>query len=252
MGSLPDDVVANLVAPASTSESQIQVGIKSIDIFSPLAKNGLTGIFAEWGLGLLVLMPELLGRLEKLPDRHTVFAFLPPLRNVNQWREVNGEIAVGTKRLEVFYIPVADPLRSNFIKTIQYTNSTLVLSRRLAEQDIWPCVDPRRSCSEVRTEQGHQIADRVREVLEQYYTLQFSTSAEANRTLSSQEWKEIRRARLASQFLSQPFFVAEPYTDRPGIYADQGQSEKTFERILAGDYDDRPKNSLSMIGSEPQ
>jgi len=251
MGGLPGDLVAKLFPSASRSVPPVRVGIKSIDIFAPLVKDGLTGIFAEWGLGLLVLAPELLGRLESLTDRHTVVSFVPPLRDEVQWREINGEIALGSKRLEMFYVPVADPMRTTFIEQVGFTTSNLVLSRRLSEQDIWPCVDPLRSSSKSRDLPADETANRVRDLLRRYYAFQFPTASEEDRALTAQEWTDVRRARLASQFLSQPFFVAEPYTNRPGLYADRDQSLATFDKILDGSFDDRPKTAFSMAGAIP-
>jgi len=235
---------------ASNPGALLDTGIKSIDIFSPLSSGGVTGLFCSWGLGGLVLAPELVGRLEKGSGRQTIVAFVPPVQSEQQWREVNGEITLGSHRIEMLYLPVDDPVHREFVAGAQGLDAKIVLSRRLAELDIWPCIDPIRSCSTLSVEERSRVAGEVRELLSQYYRLQFTD--ESDRSLTPDEWTVVKRARLANLFLGQPFFVAEPYTNRPGVYADPGETLETFRGILAGKFDGKGKAAFSMTGATPK
>jgi RNA polymerase sigma factor (sigma-70 family) len=250
LDALPGSPVEEIVKHLQPPGAFLRTGIKSVDIFAPLATGGCTGVFAEWGVGTLVLVPELVRRLEGAKARHTFLAFMPPLRDAIQWREVNAEVTVGTRRLEVMYLPVEDPLSAGFREKLSNLHTNLILSRRLAEQGIWPCVDPLRSFSRVLPSSWSGIAEDARTLIRRYFELQYSAE-EASHRLTDNEWTTVRRARLAIRFLSQPFFVAEPFTKRPGVDADPDVAAQTFADIIAGRCDDRNKEDFMMIGAVP-
>ena len=249
---LMNETVARLARLTGQDAVFLPTGIKTIDMFAPMAQSGTAGIFAEWGVGILVLLPELVRRLDSPANRQTIFAFVPPIRDEQQWREVNGEITLGSIRTEVFYIPVGDPVSRPFVDGSASLDTKLVLSRRLAEQGIFPSIDPLRSSSRVHKLGRKQTSEEVCALLQQYHSLQFASEAEAERSLTQDEWVAVRRARLASRFLSQPFFVAEPYTGVPGVDADIEVVAQTFAGILAGKYDACSKEAFTMTGATPK
>ncbi len=241
LDALPDEQVVGV--GGSTGGSMLRTGIKTIDIFAPLAQSGTTAIFAESGVGVLVLLPELVFRLDKPENRHTFLTFRPRVADEKQWREVNAEITAGSRKLEIYFIPVEDPIRQSFIDGVVGVGSKLVLSRTLAEQSVWPAIDPLRSSSSLP---GSEVADKVRGLIRDYYQLQFSP--ESSRTLNSGELDAVRRGRLALHFLGQPFFVAEPYTGKPGLDASPEVAVETFEVILAGRLDGMNRQAFVMTG----
>ncbi len=246
----PDAVVAGIVSRPTYKTSPLVTHIKSIDLFAPMAQGGVTGLFAEWGVGLLVLLPEILHRIDTPSNRQTLYVFVPPIQSEAQWQEVNAETPPGSRQIEVIYLPVSDPIAPGFLNSVTGLDTRLVLSRSLTEQGIYPSIDPIRSRSNVavRSETAQSVCDLMR----RYYTLQFSTDPEAARSLTPDEWTAIRRARLAMRFLSQPFYVAEPYTGISGVDADPEVATQTFAAILDGRYDGRPAGEFTMAGDSPR
>lgn len=250
LDALPDSVAIGIASRPTYKTTPLLTHIKSIDLFAAMAQGGVTGLFAEWGVGLLVLLPEILHRIDDPGNRQTLYVFVPPILSEAQWREVNAEAGCGSRQIEVIYLPVADPIAPAILNSVTGLDTRLVLSRSLTEQGIYPSIDPIRSRSNVgvRSETAQQVCDLIR----RYYTLQFSTDPEAARSLTSQEWAEIRRARLAMRFLSQPFYVAEPYTGISGVDADPVVAEQTFAAILDGRYDGHPVSEFTMAGDSPR
>lgn len=234
----------------------LDTGIKTIDVFAPLTQSGSTGIFAEWGLGVLVILPELIHNLDKADNSQTFFVFVPPVSGDNHWHELTAEVTLGSRAISIAYLPVEDPIRKDFIDSCAGLDSKLVLSRHLAEQSIWPCVDPL-VCQSRRLVENHDcrndsilVAD-VRALLIKYYSLQFNLDESSRHTLTPAEHQQIQRARKALRFLSQPFFVAEPYTKRAGHYVDPAEARRGFADIVSGRYDDVNRDAFYMIGGVP-
>lgn len=238
------------------SNSHLESGIKSIELFAPLTQGGITGICTEWGLGVLVLLPELMHHLDREENQQTFFVFLPPIRDAQHWQEVTREITVASSNITICYVPVADPIAPAFVASLQSLEATLVLSRRLAEQAIWPCIEPLYSRS-LRLEQNTagseqaMLADGIRQLLCDYYDLQFSPGETGRHTLSPTEQQRIQRARKALRLLSQPFFVAEPYTGKPGVFVSSEETVQGFANIMAGHYDSTSKDAFYMVGPAP-
>jgi len=239
--------------PSPAGAGSLESGIKTIEVFAPLTQGGSAGIFAEWGLGALVLLPELLHHLDREENRQTLFVFTPPLQDAPQWQEVTAEITAGSRHIPIVYLPVADPIAPEFVQAIEGLDAMLILSRRLAEQAIWPCLDPLRCRSRRLDADAAQteLAEGVRTLLQRYDTLQFSPEA-ALHALSPEERQEVQRARKALWFLSQPFFVAEPYTRKPGAFVSSEEAVRGFADILAGRYDTAPRDALYMVGAAPE
>ncbi len=205
---------------------------------------------------MLVLLPELLRHLDREENRQTFFVFMPSIRDADHWREVTAEITAGSRNIAIIYLPVADPISQEFVDSIQNLDTILVLARRLAELAIWPCLDPL-LCRSPRLDgvamdsERAIVAVEMRRLLTRYFTLQFSSDAEVRHALSQQEQLAVQRARKALRFLSQPFYVAEPYTNRPGVSVTSEEALRGFADILAGRYDTLPRDAFYMIGAAP-
>jgi RNA polymerase sigma factor (sigma-70 family) len=234
----------------------LATGIKAIDVFAPLTQSGTSGLFTEWGLGVLVLLPELIHNLDKGENRQTFLVFVPPVSNQAHWQELTAEVTLGSRAISIAYLPVDDPIRKDFIESFTNLDAKLVLSRHLSEQSIWPCVDPlacrsRRLDNEIGDTYHPALANEVQSLLTKYYSLQFGLDDSLRHTLTPAELQQVQRARKALRFLSQPFFVAEPYTKRAGKYVDPADAKRGFADIVAGKYDEINRDAFYMVGGVP-
>jgi F-type H+-transporting ATPase subunit beta len=132
-------------------------------------------------------------------------------------------------------------------------DSALHLSRRLAKQGLYPPIDPQTSRSrmleEGRVGRDHlDTAEAIRRILVQYEAFQPTLEATGIDALSPADQTWVSRARKIERFLTQPFFVAEPYTGIPGKSVPIAETIRGCKAILAGQYDDLPEQAFYMIG----
>jgi F-type H+/Na+-transporting ATPase subunit beta len=125
----------------------------------------------------------------------------------------------------------------------------IVLTRNIADQSLWPAVDRLLSNSRLLTNEvvgfEHvQLALKVREILRQYADLETLERQE----LSDANTQALRRAQRIQKFFTQPFFVAEAYTDIPGEYVKVEETVRGFKELLAGRYDDLPEQAFYFVG----
>ena len=123
-------------------------------------------------------------------------------------------------------------------------------SRARAKQGLWPAIDPLASRSRVLSsnavsQEHRQVAERVREVLLRYYELRELAASE---TLSEEDRRLLARGERIDLFLTQPFVVAEAYTDLPGAYLTIEETISSFRDVLDGCYDAVPAQSLIFVG----
>lgn len=123
-------------------------------------------------------------------------------------------------------------------------------SRVRAKQGLWPAIDPLASRSRVLesnavSKEHRQVAERVRDVLQRYYELRERVGSE---TLSEEDRRLLARGERINLFLTQPFFVAEAYTDLPGTYVTMEKAISSFRDLLDGRYDAVPAQSFNFVG----
>lgn len=133
----------------------------------------------------------------------------------------------------------------------------LLFRRDLAIQGIYPAIDRLVSGSRLLQNGGvstehMQVATQVRQVLRRYYDLQNVLANQSTNGLSDEDTQVVKRASRIQQFLTQPFFVAEPYTDRPGEYVSISETIQGFKELLEGRYDDVPEQAFSYVGTIEQ
>ena len=136
-------------------------------------------------------------------------------------------------------------------------DSYLVLNRELFKRRIYPAIDPVQSGSRLLAEglvasEHRRVAQQVRQLLQRYYELRKAVEARGESSLSGEDRQAFRRGQRIEQFLTQPFVVAEPYTDRPGEYVSLDETIKSFEALLSGQYDDMPAQNFWMAGTIEQ
>lgn len=156
--------------------------------------------------------------------------------------------------VQAIYVPADDLTDPAPATTFGHLDSTVVLSRQLAELGIYPAVDPLDSTSTVLDprylgEEHYQTARGVQLVLQRYKDLQDIIAILGVDELSEEDKLIVTRARKIQKFLSQPFFVAETFTGRPGVYVPLTETIRCFKELLEGKYDDKPEQDFYMKGA---
>jgi F-type H+-transporting ATPase subunit beta len=138
--------------------------------------------------------------------------------------------------------------------TFSHLDATTVLSRQIAELGIYPAVDPLDSTSRILDplivgEEHYQVAKSVKQILQTYKDLQDIINILGMDELSDEDKLTVNRARKIQRFLSQPFFVAEPFTGLPGKYVKLEDTIRSFKGIINGEYDHLPEQAFLLVGS---
>jgi F-type H+-transporting ATPase subunit beta len=155
--------------------------------------------------------------------------------------------------VQAVYVPADDLTDPAPATTFSHLDSTVVLSRPLSELGIYPAVDPLDSNSTILDpkivgEEHYTVARGVQLVLQRYKDLQDIIAILGMDELSEEDRKTVLRARKIQRFLSQPFFVAEQFTGRPGKYVPVAETIRGFKEILEGLHDDVPELNFYMKG----
>jgi F-type H+-transporting ATPase subunit beta len=156
--------------------------------------------------------------------------------------------------LQAIYVPADDITDPAPATTMAHLDAVTVLDRRIFERAIYPAVDPLRSTSRVLDprivgEEHYQVARGVQQLLQRYKDLQDIIAILGMDELSDDDKLTVYRARKIERFLSQPFFVAEVFTSRPGKYVPVSETVRGFKEILEGKHDDLPEQAFYMMGS---
>jgi len=138
--------------------------------------------------------------------------------------------------------------------TFAHLDATTVLSRQIAELGIYPAVDPLDSTSRILDpnvvgQEHYDVARQVQEVLQRYKDLQDIIAILGMDELSEDDKLIVARARKVQKFLSQPFFVAEAFTGRAGVYVKLADTIRGFKEIVEGKHDDLPEQAFYMLGT---
>ncbi len=155
--------------------------------------------------------------------------------------------------LQAVYVPADDYTDPAPVATFAHLDSTISLERSLTEQGIYPAVDPLSSTSraldpQIVGERHYDVARGVQKVLQRYKELSDIIAILGVEELSDEDKVTVTRARKIQNFLSQPMFVAEPFTGREGKYVPIEKTVDSFEKILAGDYDSYDESAFYMVG----
>jgi F-type H+-transporting ATPase subunit beta len=156
--------------------------------------------------------------------------------------------------IQAGYVPADDLTDPSPATTFAHLDAKVVLSRDIASLGIYPAVDPLDSTSRqldplVIGNEHYDTANGVQTVLQRYKELKDIIAILGMDELSDEDKQTVGRARRISQFLSQPFTVAEVFTNAPGKYVSLKDTIAGFKGILAGEYDYLPEQAFSMVGS---
>ncbi len=155
--------------------------------------------------------------------------------------------------VQAIYVPADDLTDPAPATTFGHLDSTIVLTRSLAELGLYPAVDPLDSTSTILTpeyvgQEHYDTARSVQRVLQRYKELQDIIAILGMEELSEEDKRDVFRARKIQRFLSQPFFVGEVFTGIPGKFVSVKETVRSFKAILNGELDDVPEQAFFMKG----
>jgi F-type H+-transporting ATPase subunit beta len=155
--------------------------------------------------------------------------------------------------VQCVYVPADDLTDPAPATTFAHLDGTVVLSRQIVELGIYPAVDPLDSTSRILDaayigEEHYRVAREVQQILQKYKELQDIIAILGMEELSDEDKVTVSRARKIQRFLSQPFHVAEAFTNKPGTYVKIEDTVRAFKEICEGVHDDIPEQAFYMRG----
>jgi RNA polymerase sigma factor (sigma-70 family) len=246
--------------PTGTAELPkfLETGIKVIDVMCPLVAGGTVAIATDVGAGVMVLMEELVRRLSDGCEPLSIFVMMPPpspeapyslepgFSHAEQLRKDGySEGTVGA--VQTFFLRAEEgPWTTGRLAALAPADVVIRLSRERGQAKVYPTVDVLASRSRLleTTAAGAEhvaIAARVREILASLW----ATPAEGK---SSDGHALFERGLKVQNYFTQPFFCAEPYTNRPGASVSAAEALRTCAEILDGQYDKVPIEAFYFSG----
>ena len=159
--------------------------------------------------------------------------------------------------VQAIYVPADDYTDPGVVTAFSHLDGRIVLERSLADQGLYPAVDPLASSSRIMDprvvgEEHYAVARQVQQILQRYRDLREIIAILGIDELSDDDRLVVSRARRIELFLTQPFTVGEGFTGIPGEYVKIEDSVKGFKGLAEGDYDDLPEQAFYMIGTIDQ
>ncbi len=156
--------------------------------------------------------------------------------------------------IQAIYVPADDYTDPAPATAFAHLDATTNLERSIAEQGIYPAVDPLASTSRILDprvigEEHYSVARQVQGILQRYKDLQDIIAILGIDELSEEDKVTVSRARKIQRFLSQPFFVAEQFTGIPGKYVPIQETIRSFREVAEGKYDEIPEQAFYMVGN---
>ncbi|MGA0603384.1 F0F1 ATP synthase subunit beta [Caulobacter sp. KR2-114] len=156
--------------------------------------------------------------------------------------------------VQAIYVPADDLTDPAPATSFAHLDATTVLSRDIAAQGIFPAIDPLDSTSRILDplvigEEHYTVARRVQEILQQYKALKDIIAILGMDELSEEDKLTVARARKLSRFLSQPFNVAEVFTNTPGVIVPLEDTIRSFKAVCDGEYDHLPEAAFFNVGT---
>lgn len=155
--------------------------------------------------------------------------------------------------VQAVYVPADDYTDPAPASLFTHLDAAITLSRQIAELGIYPAVDPLTTTSRILDplilgDEHYQVARDVQKILQRYKDLQDIIAILGMDELSDEDKLTVARARKIRNFLSQPFFVAETFTGKPGRYVPKHDTVRGFKMIVDGEMDDIPEQAFYMVG----
>jgi F-type H+-transporting ATPase subunit beta len=154
---------------------------------------------------------------------------------------------------QAIYVPADDYTDPGIVTTFGHLDAVVALERSLVEQGLYPAVDPLVSSSRILEasivgQDHYDTARGVQQVLQRYKELQDIIAILGIEELSEEDRQTVARARKIQRFLSQPMYVAEPFTGQEGRYVSVRDTVRGFKEILEGQHDELPEQAFYMVG----
>src|SRR2546427_128893 len=234
-----------------------ETGIKVIDLIAPFVKGGKIGLFGGAGVGKTVVIQELINNVAKAHGGRmpSAVGYQPTL--ATEMGELQERIT-STKKgsitsVQAIYVPADDLTDPAPATAFSHLDATVVLDRAIVELGIYPAVNPLSSSSRILDaqylgERHYQVAVEVQRILQRYKDLQDIIAILGMDELSEEDKLLVARARRVQRFLSQPFFVAAQFTGLEGKYVKLEDTIASFERVVAGEFDQLPEQAFYMQG----
>jgi RNA polymerase sigma factor (sigma-70 family) len=258
------DRLVPLLAAATTDGKQtdevVETGIKVIDVMCPIRAGGSVAIASENGAGGTVVMEEIVRRIGSSPHPVTMFMLIPPPSEL--WppsleenysfsedlrKEGYSEGTVGN--LQTFFLTgIKGPWTPQTLAPLAPVDSLIVLARDMIVRKSYPGVDVRTTRARL-LDDARLPADVVSLAREVRDAIAWRRAAMDNPDAETPDPVRMERARKLQSFFSQPFFVAEPYTKRPGSYVSRADALRGCREILDGVHDDLPAAAFYFTGS---
>jgi F-type H+-transporting ATPase subunit beta len=155
---------------------------------------------------------------------------------------------------QAVYVPADDFTDPAPFTVFAHLDSTVELARNLAEQGIYPAVDPLTSSSTILDpsvvgEEHYEVAQQVKNILQRYKELQDIIAILGIDELSEEDKVIVGRARRLQRFLSQPFFVAEQFTGMEGKFVELEDTIRSFKEVVEGKHDELPEQAFYLVGN---
>jgi F-type H+-transporting ATPase subunit beta len=155
---------------------------------------------------------------------------------------------------QAIYVPADDYTDPGVVTTFGHLDAVIALERSIAEQGLYPAVDPLTSTSRILSpdivgKEHYEAARGVQKILQRYKDLQDIIAILGIEELSEEDKQAVARARRIQRFLSQPMFVSEVFTGRPGKYVPIAETVRGFKEILEGKHDTLPEQAFFMAGT---
>jgi F-type H+-transporting ATPase subunit beta len=156
--------------------------------------------------------------------------------------------------VQAVYVPADDPTDPAPANAFAHLDAFIYLERSIAAKGIYPAVDPLASASraldpQIVGEEHYRIARKVQNMLQRYRDLQDIIAILGVDELSEEDKLTVARARKIERFFSQPFFVAEQFTGKKGVYTKIADTLKSFDEICSGKADDLPESAFLYTGT---
>lgn len=223
---LSTEIIDRLVQTHRLNQTgeKIATGIKAIDLFAPLVEGGVIAIVGAMNVGKLVVVEELVTRLTHAGRTATILVFLKSPDELGLVHQLDYRI---DGMVAVVVIPVEEASPDALAAGLERVDTVLAMSLDLGQARMYPAIDPVRS--RAVSASTDPVAERARAVL--------------------RDGVDDVRIELVRAYLTQPFFVAEPYTGRPGVKVEPEVAATDLERLLDGDITDLSPEGLKMGGS---
>jgi len=229
-------------AQASRTGAVLETGIKAVDVFSPLPPDGMIGLVGDMQSGKMVLVEELIQRLGESGHRLTLLVFVQSPAEVTAIQKLDYRVS---GMIQAIYLPVADASPEALARITGQLDATITISSRLAAARLYPAIDPTRSTSALLdpTIVGEKHIDAVERVKNLLAREPEIAERESKGTGDDARAWSIRR------YLTQPFYVAEAFTNRKGSTVPRSVAVADLLTVLDGSGTDLPEDALYMNGS---